>query len=618
MMLTAMIATVVLLAAPGRSAAAAPTNVPVTPAGGTAAFQSPTMAVDPGNPNHLAIAYHDAASTLECGLALSSDAGATWTSQVVVGTGGAIPLTGEEATCVDPRVAFGPGGVLYYLYQTNRTSFNPNEVLITTSLNGGATWGAPVLLEADSNRIVHAQVGMAVDDSTGVLYVGWTTNYATAPYQSVVVASSYDQGTTFSTPVTVNAPAETFPSEPQLLVAPDDTLYVAWREWLGPNFNANVLFTAASRDAGLSFSQPSLVFDHLDLGCQVCTRPVEYDADNVSAEVALGTSPGQLYAVGWGPPDGQATTDRRIMFASSQDGGTTWSATRVIAAPAGFANDDQARPSITVTPGGRIEIVYQDMPTANGPGNETIFEIHSDDGGATFSTPFQINAAPSDIEVGPGSFNTFAGGSTADLGAKLSVASSTSGAFAAWTDTSRGTVDTGKQDIFFAVLPAPVTPTPASPGPSPSPAPVKPTPSVAPTLSAVRLSHSRFAVAPAATPIAGTAAARPPRGTTFSYVLSEAATVKIAIAERSPGQRRGGKCVAPPSKKRRGTHRCTRILRKGTLTRKSFAARNLVPFSGRIGSRALPIGSYQATLTATNAAGQRSAAVTVRFTIVRA
>jgi hypothetical protein len=88
------------------------------------------------------------------------------------------------------------------------------------------------------------------------------------------------------------------------------------------------------------------------------------------------------------------------------------------------------------------------------------------------------------------------------------------------------------------------------------------------------------------------------------------------IAQRRPGRRRGKKCVAP-SKKLAGAKKCTRVTRRGTLTRVSHAGANKVAFSGRIGSKALRPGRYQATLTATDAVGNSSKPRTIRFSIVR-
>ena len=42
-----------------------------------------------------------------------------------------------------------------------------------------------------------------------------------------------------------------------------------------------------------------------------------------------------------------------------------------------------------------------------------------------------------------------------------------------------------------------------------------------------------------------------------------------------------------------------------------------IPFSGRVGKTALPVGSYSATITAIDGAGNRSKAVIVKFKIVK-
>ena len=138
----------------------------------------------------------------------------------------------------------------------------------------------------------------------------------------------------------------------------------------------------------------------------------------------------------------------------------------------------------------------------------------------------------------------------------------------------------------------------------------------APGVSGYGLTNNPFVVSGARTPTFGVAAVRRhKRGTTFRYTLSETATVRIRIAQRRAGRRRGRRCVAPTRALRRARG-CTRIITRGTLTRVSHVGRNSVAFSGRIGSRKLSAGSYQATLTATDAAGNTSRGRTIRFTIV--
>jgi len=104
------------------------------------------------------------------------------------------------------------------------------------------------------------------------------------------------------------------------------------------------------------------------------------------------------------------------------------------------------------------------------------------------------------------------------------------------------------------------------------------------------------------------------RGTAFRYRLSEAATVRIVITRRGLGKRQGRRCVAP-TRRLRTARRCSRVITKGALTRISRRGANTVIFSGRIGSRALRPGRYQATLIAT-VATTRSKPRTISFTIV--
>ncbi len=105
------------------------------------------------------------------------------------------------------------------------------------------------------------------------------------------------------------------------------------------------------------------------------------------------------------------------------------------------------------------------------------------------------------------------------------------------------------------------------------------------------------------------------RGTAFKYTLSEAAKVKIVITERVSGKRKGKGCVAR-TRKLRKAKKCTRTITLGTLNRGSHQGANTVTFSGRIGSKALKPGRYQATITATDNAKHKSKTRTLTFKIV--
>ena len=128
---------------------------------------------------------------------------------------------------------------------------------------------------------------------------------------------------------------------------------------------------------------------------------------------------------------------------------------------------------------------------------------------------------------------------------------------------------------------------------------------------------ARFRVAKGRTAVSARRRRRKPvpRGTTFRYTLSEPATVKIAIKRKLAGRRKGKRCVKPTRRLRRA-RRCTRLVAKGTLTRRSQLGANAVKFTGRVGRRKLAAGKYVAELRARDVAGNVSKTVELGFTVV--
>ena len=124
------------------------------------------------------------------------------------------------------------------------------------------------------------------------------------------------------------------------------------------------------------------------------------------------------------------------------------------------------------------------------------------------------------------------------------------------------------------------------------------------------VSRRRFAAASRRT-------AKVAKGTTFRFTLSEKASTRIAITETVKGHRASAKrpCGAIHRDQRKN---CTRTITLVTLIRAhTTQGRNAVAFSGRYGSRKLQPGTYNATVTATDAAGHRSRRVSgAKFTVV--
>jgi DNA-binding beta-propeller fold protein YncE len=135
------------------------------------------------------------------------------------------------------------------------------------------------------------------------------------------------------------------------------------------------------------------------------------------------------------------------------------------------------------------------------------------------------------------------------------------------------------------------------------------------TLSQIAESSAIFAVGASSTPLTGQTAARHPKGTTFSFLLDQPATVRITIQTKSRGRRVARTC-RPSTPKLRHKPGCTRTISVATLTRTGHAGLNKVAFSGRVAGKALKVGRYQAIFTAINSVGASSPG-TLGFRIVK-
>jgi hypothetical protein len=110
-------------------------------------------------------------------------------------------------------------------------------------------------------------------------------------------------------------------------------------------------------------------------------------------------------------------------------------------------------------------------------------------------------------------------------------------------------------------------------------------------------------------------ARRPPVGTSFSFTLSEAATLSFAFTTKAAGRKARGRCVA---QSHRNVHarRCTRAILRGRLQLSGRPGTDHIRFQGLLSKHArLKPGTYTLTLTA-SASGLKSAARSISFTIL--
>lgn len=130
-----------------------------------------------------------------------------------------------------------------------------------------------------------------------------------------------------------------------------------------------------------------------------------------------------------------------------------------------------------------------------------------------------------------------------------------------------------------------------------------------PRVSGFSFSPDAFAVAAMKT------AKRATRATTIRFSLSKRAAVRITMSRAVAGRRSGSRC-ARAARRLRSHKACTRYVVTGRIRRSSLAAgARAIAFSGRIQGRALPAGTYHATITATDRAHRQSVPKTVSFSI---
>lgn len=477
LVVVAMAATALLGGSRAVAADTATPNVAVTSVK-PYSYQEPTLAVDPKNPQRMAIAYREGAQRSVCSLALSSDGGATWHTQDLVGPQGRLPWDAADTLCYESMAAYGPDGTLYYAVQAALAFRDPFSRVLITSSPDGVAFSDPVDVDPNSKSRNPGDVGggdwyprIAVNPSSGELFVRWTHYASRNASAESVVASSTDHGQHFSTPV-VASPAPDSTNTTSLIdafgtalgVGADGTVYTSWLDLTKRNAgcsNARAAATttcslpvplevAASRDGGRSFAPPVTVATAVDFGCPGRNAPgttalascdnLHFDRGPEAFSLLAGSTSGMATLAWWG---GDPEQPARMSVATTHNFGTTWSSPKTVGTLKDASNDEQNRPVLAQAPNGRIDMAYYD--TSNG-GSQDVYVVSSDDGAATFSTPQQVTTQSSNINVGPVSED----GVHSGFGEWLSLESNNTGAQIAWTDTRRGTVDSAKQDIYFA------------------------------------------------------------------------------------------------------------------------------------------------------------------------
>ncbi len=298
------------------------------------------------------------------GLFKSIDCGQTWTSTLLPGypqdksaEGLASPLWGLKAGA-DATVRSGPAGMLYYsgiafdrgsknlgkvfvsrfIDRNNKEQGDPFHYIGTAQIESGTAgqfldkpW-----IAADKPRGTGTCSVDGQDIPAGKVYLTYTsfTGGTNNPRSKIMFSSSSNCGATWSNPAKLSERIALNQGTVLAINPVDGAIYIAWREFANPadSTAAHTILFVRSIDGGKSFTKAAPIDNALrpfDQG----TSSGSFRSNAYPTMTVDGT--GRIYvawaARGFGTyrPD-PVTGDARIVMATSDDGGASWSMPRAV------------------------------------------------------------------------------------------------------------------------------------------------------------------------------------------------------------------------------------------------------------------------------------------------
>ena len=328
------------------------------------AGNEPSIAVDPNNPNRIAIGWRQFDTVTnnfrQAGVGFSTNGGLSWTATKLD--------PGQFRS--DPVLDYDRNGNFYYSSLSSVTSME-----VFKSTNGGATWSSPVIAHGGDKQ------WMAIDRTTGIgsgnIYQYWNVQFTSNPGTSFT--RSINGGASFQTAIAGPSPDIKWGT---LDVGHNGTLYFAGSQL---NTGNGHLFAKSTNAQNPSQTPVFSAAVSINLGGTTSTGGVNpaglLGQVNIATDHSFTSKRGNIYVLASVDPAGADPLD--VMFIRSQDDGATWSA------PVRINNDlvgsaSQWFGTMSVAPNGRIDAIWND--TRNSPTSTTsqLFFANSYDGGLTW------------------------------------------------------------------------------------------------------------------------------------------------------------------------------------------------------------------------------------------
>ncbi|HUP68301.1 MAG TPA: sialidase family protein [Acidimicrobiales bacterium] len=416
------------------------------------ANNSPVVVANPRHPSDLVVANRAGTPAFSCRLHTSGDGGSSWAPV-------AMPQVGrpEVAGCLAPDIAYGPDGTLYLAFtslgEVPGQGTVPDALWVATSGDNGRTFTTPVL--ASGPLVFHVRL-VADPGVSGRLYLTWLQASQTAAAgvtstgNPIVVSRSDDAGATWGPPVPVGAPRRRAMS-PAIGVGDAGELYVAFLDVEDDRLD----YTGAHEGRGGDpYPGPWAL---------VASRSKDHGATWAEVVVETRLTPVQRFITLY-PPAPSLAVDRRrhrvylafhdgrlrnsdVFLWTSGDGGRRWAKGRRVNDTSPADATSQYLPQLAVAEDGRLDVIYNDR---RGDPTDVMTGVSlqsSFDGGTTFTSALRLSDRDFDSRVGYG-----AATGLPDLGNRLGLVSRRSRTLAVWTDTRGGSETIPKQDLAKAVV----------------------------------------------------------------------------------------------------------------------------------------------------------------------
>jgi len=349
--------------------------------------------------------------------AVSLDAGLSWT---IVSVPFSQCSGGIYERATDPWVSFAPDGSAYQIGYSFNQSNAGQAMLVSRSVDGGFSWSPPVTLLHDTAPGIE-------DDKESITADPFDAHYAYAVWDRLTGLSSpnsanyrgpawsartTDGGASWEAAKIIFDPgsdAQTIGNH--IVVLPDGTLVNGFelvRNASTPLLKDNGIYPAVIRstDRGATWSNAILIAQAQPMGVSDVKTGVPVRTASVLPAFAVDPGSGMLYAV-WEDAQFSNLAREGIAFASSSDGGLTWSTPLQVNQA---ANVQAFNPAIAVRADGTIAVTYFDFRTDSDDSATlltSLWRITSRDRGKTWTEvalikPFDLLTAP--VAAGGGYF----------------------------------------------------------------------------------------------------------------------------------------------------------------------------------------------------------------------